>query len=748
MLLRSIANKILLTMVAVILVMSAAFLAYFVAYVTDVMERRADLEGLSKVNNLAQSAELGVITEEGRFLRGPFRGVLSDPAVAYVVAYNGNGRIIGSDAKVTIDPVLPPKILNWMKVAMMPIHVDSPVRGLPDAIDYYAPVVMGAETQDEAVGILDVEEGEVPQRGTMVGLVRVGISGAEIVLARRRVLIYGMTVVLITFIITTVAVIFLAKHFTLPLVRLREGASRIAKGDLNFHIPVGSRDEIGELARSFNVMTAELQNTTVSKNYVDNILGSMVDTLVVIDSNGIIQMVNMAILRLLGQREGELVGKPFTTILRDAAVLNGPAWRRFLESGTLKNFELSYITKRGESVPMNFNGSLMPGEQGGAQSIVGVAHDVREIKRLMADIERRRSETEQARYDAEFQKSRLMFLLSSLNEGVVMFDTRGEIVIINPVARRFFRFGADEEVTREKLKKVSWLRLDNMMSETSADEQSTAVNEAEIDFPVPQVIRTALTEVRAPDGRLIGILMVLQDVTEERHLDRMRDEFVVTVSHDLRTPLTTIKGFVSLLLAEKVGKLTDKQRKFLQYADESAQHLHTLINDLLDLSKIRAGKLVVDIESIDLCKVAEASIRLYKPAADTKGVALNLLTAGDSCIVEADFERMKEALNNLIGNALKFTPQDGEIIIEVLDHPDEGEIRVKDTGSGIAKKDVGVIFEKFRSIPSKGADNMLSTGIGLSIVKGIVLAHQGKVWVESEVDHGSTFFVRVPKKHA
>jgi PAS domain S-box-containing protein len=458
--------------------------------------------------------------------------------------------------------------------------------------------------------------------------------------------------------------------------------------------------------------------------------------------------VNMALLRLLGQREGDIIGKPFTTILRDSAVLNGPAWRRFLESGTLKNFELSYVTKRGESVPMNFNGSLMPDEQGGTRSIVGVAHDVREIKRLMADIERRRSETEQARYDAEFQQSRLMFLLSSLNEGVVMFDTRGEIVIINPVARRFFRFGADEEVTREKLKKVSWLKLDDMMMETSAGEQNTSINEAEIDFPVPQVIRTALTEVRANDGRLIGVLMVLQDVTEERHLDRMRDEFVVTVSHDLRTPLTTIKGFISLLLAEKVGKLTDKQRKFLKYADESSQHLHELINDLLDLSKIRAGKLVVDIESIDLRKVAEESIHLYKPAADSKGVALNLLTTGDPCIVEADFERMKEALNNLIGNALKFTAKNGEIIIEVLDYPDEGEIRVKDTGSGIANKNVGVIFEKFRSIPGKGVDEVLSTGIGLSIVKGIVEAHQGKVWVESEVGRGSTFFIQVPKKHA
>ena len=748
MVLRSLANKILLTMVAVILIMSAAFLMYFVTYVTDVMERRANHEGLSKANNLAQSAELGVITEEQRFLRGPFRGVLSDPAVAYVVAYDGKGRIVGSDSKVTIDPALPPKILEWMKVAMTPLQVQSPVRGLPDAIDYYAPVVMGAETEDEAAGILDVEDEETPRRGSMVGLVRVGISGAEIVLARRRVLIYGITVVLITFMITVVAVILLAKHFTLPLVRLREAASRIAKGDLDFHIPVGSRDEIGALARSFNVMTTELQKTTVSKNYVDNILGSMVDTLVVIDANGVVQMVNPALLRLLDHREKDLVGKPFTKLLKDTAVLNGPAWRRFLESGTIKNFELTYVTRRGESVPMNFNGSLMSDVRSGRNSIVGVAHDVREIKRLMADIERRRSETEQARYEAEFQQSRLTFLLSSLNEGVVMFDTRGEIVIINPVARRLFRFGADEEITREKLKDVSWLKIDNMMSETDSDEQSTSVTEAEINFPVPQVIRTALTEVRATDGRLIGILMVLQDVTEERHLDRMRDEFVVTVSHDLRTPLTTIKGFISLLLGEKVGKLSDKQRKFLQYADESAQHLHTLINDLLDLSKIRAGKLVVDIADVDLSKVAEESIRLYKPAAETKGVKLNLLTTGEPCIVEADFERLKEVLNNLIGNALKFTSSGGEIIIEVLNYDDGGEMRVKDTGSGIAKKDVDVIFEKFRSIPGKGADDVLSTGIGLSIVKGIVEAHRGKVWVESEVDRGSTFFVRIPKKYS
>lgn len=734
-------------MVAVILVMSVAFLMYFVMYVTDVMERRAHLDGISRANSLAQSAELGVITEESHFLRGPFRGVLSDPSVAYVVAYDGKGRIVGSDSKVTIDPELPPKILEWMKVAMTSLHLRSPVRGLPDAIDYYAPVVMGSETQDEATGILDVEGDDVPRRGTMVGLVRVGISGAEIVLARRRVLIYGITVVLITFMITAVAVILLAKHFTLPLVRLREGVSRIAKGNLDFHIPVGSRDEIGELARSFNVMTTELQKTTVSKNYVDNILKSMVDTLVVFDADGVVQMVNAALLRLLGYRERDLIGKHFSTILKDTAVLNGPAWRRFMESGTIKNFELVYVTMRGESVPMNFNGSLMSDVRSGTDSIVGVAHDVREVKRLMADIERRRAETEQARYEAEFQQSRLTFLLSSLNEGVVMFDTRGEIVIINPVARRLFRFGPEEEVTREKLKDVSWLNIDGMMLGMSSDEYSTSVAEAEINFPLPQVIRTALTEVRATDGRLIGILMVLQDVTEERHLDRMRDEFVVTVSHDLRTPLTTIKGFISLLLKGKVGKLADKQKKFLQYADESAQHLHTLINDLLDLSRIRAGKLVVDVASVDLSRVAEESVRLFKPAADTKGIVLNRLTASEPCIVEADFERLKEALNNLIGNALKFTPRGGEIIVEILPYDEGGEIRVKDTGSGIAKEDAGVIFEKFRSIPGKGSEDSLSTGIGLSIVKGIVNAHRGKVWVESEVGRGSTFFIRIPKKY-
>ncbi len=507
-----------------------------------------------------------------------------------------------------------------------------------------------------------------------------------------------------------------------------------------------SRDEIGELADSFNQMTRNLQKTTVSKNYLDNIVGSMVDTLVVVDAEGMIRMVNPALLQLLDYEEFELVGAPLEVILDDPGLIHSRVWDSFLQTGVLEQFECKYVTKGGNRIPMSFSGSIMYDAVRNTRSIVGVAHDTRVIKKLMDDLNQRRKETEQAKYEVEGEKFRLTALLSSLNEGVIMCDPDNQVVVANLFAKRLLRLDREHDLTCDAMRAVPWLHYDDMVAEMQKSPNKTVYREAELDFPVVQILRIALSRVETSGGRILGNLMVMQDVTEERQVDRMRDEFVATVSHDLRTPLTTIKGFITLLLEGKVGELNEKQRQFLAHVEESAQNLHRLINDLLNLSRVRSGKLVVDFANIDLSAMVEEAVHLHALAAEHKQLELKATTPAAPCMADADLERMKEVISNLISNAIKFTPAGGRIDVAVENAGDEVEMRVHDTGVGIPLEHHETIFEKFRSVPGVEQETSLSTGLGLSIVKGIVDAHRGRVWVESEPGHGSTFFVRIPKR--
>jgi len=734
---RRLGNKMLLGMVAVILAITVAFLVYIVTYVSGVLEERTRNEGLTLAQNLAQSSELGILTGEETFLRGPFKGVMANPNIIYVVAYDRDGNIIKSDSKVEFNEAVSKKVQTKMLIEQSPFFLSITMEKIPDAGDYYAPVKMVPIEEAEVDEFVDITEAtSIPPAGVFIGFVRLGVSGEDIIRVRRQVLIFGMAVAVVVFLITTVLVTVLANRITSPLVELREGASKVAQGDLDFQIRVRARDEIGELADSFNEMTKDLKKTTVSRNYLDDILGSMIDTLVVVDTERIIQSVNPALLELLGYKESDLIGEPFSKLLESDKVLSVETWHQFLKDGVVRDLELNYVTSIGELIPVSFSGSVMFDAQRRAKLIVGVAHDMRQIKKLM-------KETERARDDAQGEQMRLKSLVSSLSEGVLMLSPEGDVVMANPFARRILRLDPRGSISMDDLRSVEWLSIDELLDEARKSPMGTAYREVDVDFPIPQVIRISVNQLLTAEGKEMGHVVVLHDVTEERQIDRMRDEFIVTVSHDLRSPLTTIKGFIALLLDGKVGELTEKQRQFLGSVEESASQLHDLINNLLDLSRIKAGKLVVQAVPIDMRKVVEDSVKLNRPAAQQKVLVLEAVLPGCACMVHADFERIKEALNNLVINAIKFTPEGGKVDVEVVDKEDVCELRVSDTGVGIPEAYRETIFDKFRSIP--GHETSLSTGLGLSIVKGIVEAHGGKVWVESELGKGSTFIIQIPK---
>ncbi|WP_017299127.1 response regulator [Nodosilinea nodulosa] len=227
---------------------------------------------------------------------------------------------------------------------------------------------------------------------------------------------------------------------------------------------------------------------------------------------------------------------------------------------------------------------------------------------------------------------------------------------------------------------------------------------------------------------------------------RLKDEFLANMSHELRTPLNSILGLSEILLEEVFGNLTDRQRQFLQTIEKSGEHLLSLINDILDLSKIESGKVAIELGSVALDSVCQSSLNFVKEQARHKEIQLTYKLDPTLSEIEADERRLVQLLVNLLSNAVKFTPNGGRVQLEVKMNPLQQavEFQVTDTGIGIAPENLNQIFQPFMQVDSSLSRHYTGTGLGLSIVHRIVELHGGSIRVESELGRGSCFTVLLP----
>jgi len=228
-----------------------------------------------------------------------------------------------------------------------------------------------------------------------------------------------------------------------------------------------------------------------------------------------------------------------------------------------------------------------------------------------------------------------------------------------------------------------------------------------------------------------------------KEVDRMKSDFFSVMSHELRTPLTSIHEGTNLFLEGQGGEVTEKQRKLLTIISEESNRLIRLINSLLDLSKLEEGMVHFHFVKKDLPSLIDQTLYELMPLAESRDIKLKNET-GTLPFVAMDTERIKQVLRNLIGNALKFTPRGGAIRVVAGIIDDGVRVSVVDTGVGIPKEHIHGIFEKFRQVSPADSRRLQGTGLGLAIAKHIVQAHGGKIWVESEEGHGSTFAFVLP----
>ncbi|MBN1913187.1 MAG: hypothetical protein JW788_02180 [Candidatus Omnitrophica bacterium] len=342
------------------------------------------------------------------------------------------------------------------------------------------------------------------------------------------------------------------------------------------------------------------------------------------------------------------------------------------------------------------------------------------------------------------EKSKMKVMVEGMSEGVVMFDEKGKLVVLNAAAEEAlscYRPGLNKDGL---LGFFQELGLADPFEEPAAAQKKTQGLDLYLKEPFLRIIHAQASNIYDEKDKRLGVVVILRDVTKEREIDKMKTDFISLVSHELRTPLTAMKGATDNLLDEIAGQLSGIQKECLSIIKRNIERLVRLISDLLDVSRIEAGKIQLRKETIDIVIIINEVLMLLRQPAKDKDISLKSSIEEGLPKPEADSDKVTQVITNLVGNAIKFTPKGGEIKIAAQAAGDFLQVDVIDNGSGIPHNDLTKIFDKFYQV--EGEQQKKGTGLGLPICKGIVEKHGGKIWAESELEKGSKFSFTLPLK--
>jgi signal transduction histidine kinase len=346
-------------------------------------------------------------------------------------------------------------------------------------------------------------------------------------------------------------------------------------------------------------------------------------------------------------------------------------------------------------------------------------------------------------YDLNLEKSRLKTMINCMGNGVMVTNRNLEVVLHNPALMRLMEISKPVQNPSH----ITEILNDESLIATLKDIQTGKSSDVEF---VSQEIDTGRNVLRAisapalgPDDSVVGTVTVLEDVTAFKQLDQMKTDFVNMVAHELRSPLAAIKQQNSVLLEGLCGPLEEKQCELVDRGSKKIDALLSLINDLLDVAKIEAGKYVQHQVPTDIGPIVEETVSLMEASAKEKGVVL-AASLENLKQIQADPKRIEEVFSNLITNAINYSPDGGHVTVSARGLGEYMEIKVQDSGVGIPPEEVPKIFDKFYRVKNPKTRKIMGTGLGLAIVKGVVEAHHGTIDVESQVDRGTTFRILLP----
>lgn len=342
-------------------------------------------------------------------------------------------------------------------------------------------------------------------------------------------------------------------------------------------------------------------------------------------------------------------------------------------------------------------------------------------------------------------QQRLTGVLTNMVSGVMLIHPNGRIALVNPAMEQIIGAKASDLTGKLHIEAGKSFGLSQLI-ERSLKLGIKIHEEVSIYFPKERILDAHFAPLLGVDGDINGVITVLHDITDIRRLEKMRSEFVANVSHELKTPVTSVKGFAETLLD---GAMYDEKlcRSFLQIIYDESDRLHRLIADILHLSKIEQHQLPLHPEIINIVDVINETVETLQEEVSKKDIDIKLPDTKE-LYMEAEKDRIRQIILNLVANAITYTPEHGMIEINVEEKASDVKLIVKDTGIGIAEKDLPRIFERFYRVDKARSRNSGGTGLGLAIVKHLVESHRGVIEVESQEGKGTQFTITLPKKQS
>ena len=349
----------------------------------------------------------------------------------------------------------------------------------------------------------------------------------------------------------------------------------------------------------------------------------------------------------------------------------------------------------------------------------------REVKRTTASLQKRAQ-------ISEAERAQLETVFNNIHDSVMILNQDHGILLVNPAMCRAFGLQAQTSIGKSVFEVVTHPDVLALITQTDT---SDPFQYHEVSFPDGRVGNAQFTAIQG-----VGYALTMRDITYLKEVDRIRSEFVHTVSHDLRSPLTSVIGYSELV--ERVGPLNETQREFITRIQDSIQHITSLINDLLDLGSIEAG-MDTHREFVQLEGILRYTINMQDGQIKSKQLRVQTQIAPGLPALRTNPIRLRQILDNVIGNAIKYSYANGEVQISIHSEENQVILQVRDYGPGIPASDQPRIFDKFYRA-SNISSEVEGSGLGLAIVKNIVENHQGRIWVESAVGKGSSFFIVLP----
>ena len=345
------------------------------------------------------------------------------------------------------------------------------------------------------------------------------------------------------------------------------------------------------------------------------------------------------------------------------------------------------------------------------------------------------------------QQSKTHSLVRTLSNGILMFDLNNNLSLINPAGEKFCEVSANGEGLDDFFERTSKYKIRDCIKKSLEKGKMSKIEEVIIEKnKIKKIYQVLVTPIHDYEKKIIGSAVAMQDVTHLKYIDKMKTEFVSVASHQLRTPLTAIKLFTEMLVNEQVGKISSEQKKYLSNVYDSTERMVGLVNDLLNVTRIESGRLMVSPIPTDISNFLSSLIQEASALAKTKNIKITLTNKTKLSSVPLDQSLIRQVYHNLLTNAIRYTKNGGIVKVNIISKKPSFVVSVKDEGIGIPKNSQNRIFEKFFRADNAVKVATEGTGLGLYVSKMIVESSDGKIWFKSKENFGTTFYVSLPIK--